>query len=66
MNKLIIITGISGTGKTTVADMLYNKIDNSTSVSYEKLISNNINLGKVIDVKDIEKLDIWELINEIR
>lgn len=37
MNKLIIITGVSGTGKTTLANMLYRKIDNSTLLSYDKL-----------------------------
>lgn len=40
MNKLIIITGISGTGKTALADMLYNKIDSSTKISYDKLGEN--------------------------
>lgn len=37
MNKLIIITGISGTGKTTLANILYEKIENSTLLSYDKL-----------------------------
>lgn len=37
MNKLIIITGVSGTGKTTLANILYEKIENSTLLSYDKL-----------------------------
>lgn len=38
MNKLIIITGISGTGKTTLAKTLYKKIENSTLLSYDEFI----------------------------
>lgn len=37
MNKLVIITGISGTGKTTLATTLYDKIENSTLLSSDKL-----------------------------
>ncbi len=40
MNKLVIITGISGTGKTTLANMLYKRIDHSTIISYDKLCKN--------------------------
>lgn len=40
MNKLIIITGVSGTGKTTLANILYEKIENSTLLSYDKLSEN--------------------------
>lgn len=36
MKKLIIITGISGTGKTTLAKMLYEKLENSTLLSYDE------------------------------
>lgn len=40
MNKLIIITGISGTGKTTLAKNIYNKIKNSTFLSFDTLSEN--------------------------
>ncbi len=40
MNKLIIITGISGTGKSTLAKKLYNKIENSTLLSFDILTEN--------------------------
>lgn len=40
MSKLLIITGISGTGKTTLAKMLYQKIDNSVMLSFDKLSEN--------------------------
>lgn len=41
MHKLIIITGISGTGKTTLAKMLHEKINISTLLSYD-ILSENI------------------------
>lgn len=37
MNKLIIITGVSGTGKSTLGKMLYNRIENSCLLSYDEL-----------------------------
>ncbi len=37
MKKLIIVTGVSGTGKTALAEMLYNKIENSILLSYDKI-----------------------------
>lgn len=37
MKKLIIISGISGTGKTTLAKKLYQKIENSTLISLDIL-----------------------------
>ncbi len=37
MKKLVIITGISGTGKSTLAKILYEKIENSTLLSSDKL-----------------------------
>lgn len=40
MKKLIIVTGISGTGKTTLAKMLYEKINGSTLLSYDTLSEN--------------------------
>ena len=40
MSKLIIITGISGTGKTTLAKILYNKIESSTLLSFDTLTEN--------------------------
>lgn len=36
MKKLIIITGISGTGKTTLAKKLYEKLENSILLSYDE------------------------------
>lgn len=36
MKKLIIITGVSGTGKTTLANILYKKIENSILLSYDE------------------------------
>ncbi len=37
MKKLIIITGVSGTGKTTLARTLYKKLENSILLSYDEL-----------------------------
>ncbi len=37
MKKLIIISGISGTGKTTLAKKMYRKIENSTLISLDSL-----------------------------
>ena len=37
MKKLIIISGISGTGKTTLAKKMYQKIENSTLISLDSL-----------------------------
>lgn len=36
MRKLIIITGVSGTGKTTLAKLLNNKLENSILLSYDE------------------------------
>jgi len=36
MNKLIIITGVSGTGKTTLAKILNKKLDGSILLSYDE------------------------------
>lgn len=38
MSKLIIITGVSGTGKTTLAKMLNKKLEGSTLLSYDEFI----------------------------
>ena len=40
MSKLIIITGISGTGKSSIANMMYTKIENSTLLSFDVLKEN--------------------------
>lgn len=37
MKKLIIITGVSGTGKTTLARILHEKLKNSILLSYDEL-----------------------------
>lgn len=36
MKKLIIITGVSGTGKTTLAKILHKKLENSILLSYDE------------------------------
>ena len=36
MKKLIIITGVSGVGKTTLAQILYKKLENSILLSYDE------------------------------
>ena len=40
MSKLIIITGISGTGKSTIANYIYNYYKNSTLISVDTLKEN--------------------------
>lgn len=37
MKKLIIVTGVSGTGKTSITKELYNKIENSILLSYDEI-----------------------------
>lgn len=61
MNKLIIITGISGTGKSTLAQMLYNKIENSVKISFDKLSENTYDMIGFSNEK--EKKDL-KLLNE--
>ena len=52
MKKLIIVTGVSGTGKTSLTKELYNKIENSILLSYD-IISEGIN--DAIGFKDEEQ-----------
>lgn len=40
MNKLIIVTGISGSGKTTISKYIYNHYKNSTIISMDTLKEN--------------------------
>lgn len=40
MKKLIIITGVSGTGKSSLSQSLNNRIDNSTLLSFDKVLEN--------------------------
>lgn len=40
MRKLIIITGVSGTGKTTLAKILHKKLENSILLPYDELSEN--------------------------
>ena len=40
MNKLIIVTGISGSGKTTISKYIYNHYKNSTIISMDILKEN--------------------------
>ena len=52
MNKLIIITGSSGTGKSTLGEQIYNKIENSILLSYDYFIEN---IYDIIGFKNIEQ-----------
>lgn len=61
MNKLIIITGISGTGKTTLAKTLYNKIENSTLLSYDELSES---IYDIVGFKNINEKRTLQLLNE--
>lgn len=61
MNKLIIITGISGTGKTTLAKTLYNKIENSTVLSYDELSES---IYDIVGFKNINEKRTLQLLNE--
>jgi len=61
MNKLVIITGISGTGKTTLAKMLYERIENSTLLSYDELSENIYDILGFInkeEKKALQKLNV--------
>ena len=40
MNKLIIVTGISGSGKTTISKYIYNHYSDSTIISMDTLKEN--------------------------
>ena len=40
MNKLIIVTGISGSGKTTISKYIYNHYNNFTIISMDTLKEN--------------------------
>ena len=60
MNKLIIITGVSGTGKTTLAKMLYEKINNSTLLSYDELTEN---IYDMVGFKDKKQKDNLKYLN---
>lgn len=61
MNKLIIITGVSGTGKTNLANILYEKIENSILLSYDKLSENIYDLAGFKDKSQKKQL---QLLNE--
>lgn len=61
MNKLIIITGVSGTGKTNLANILYEKIENSILLSYDKLSENIYDL---VGFKDKSQKKQLQLLNE--
>lgn len=49
MKKLIIVTGISGTGKTYLTKELYNKIENSILLSFDKI---NEDVNDILGFKD--------------
>lgn len=61
MNKLIIITGISGTGKTSLANILYRRIENSSLLSSDKLsesIYDLVGFKNKIEKDSLRKLKI--------
>lgn len=60
MKKIIIITGISGTGKSSFAKKLYNDIENSTLLSYDQLSEN---IYDMIGFKNIEEKKSLQLLN---
>lgn len=49
MKKLIIVTGVSGTGKTSLTKELYNKIEKSVLLSYDEI---NESINDTIGFKD--------------
>lgn len=60
MKKLIIITGISGTGKSSLAKRLYNDIENSTLLSYDEVSEN---IYDIIGFKNKEEKKVLQLLN---
>lgn len=60
MKKLIIITGISGTGKSSLAKKLYNDIEKSTLLSYDELSES---IYDMIGFKNIEEKKSLQLLN---
>ena len=62
MKRLIIITGISGTGKSSLARTLYNKLENSTLISFDALLEN---VYDILGFKDKEQKDSLRTINNI-
>ncbi len=69
MNKLIIITGISGTGKTSLGNILYKKIENSILLSSDRLSENIYDLvgfKNKLEKDSLRKLkvDIYKILIE--
>lgn len=60
MKKIIIITGISGTGKSSLSKKLYNEIENSTLLSYDELSES---IYDIIGFKNIEEKKSLQLLN---
>ena len=60
MKKIIIITGISGTGKSSLSKKLYNEIENSTLLSYDELSES---IYDIIGFKNIEDKKSLQLLN---
>lgn len=61
MKKLIIISGVSGTGKSTLAKEIYNKVENSILISLDKIAENIYDIMGFKDKeqkKDLKKLYI--------
>ena len=70
MNRLIIITGISGSGKSTISSYIYNHYKNSTLISMDTLKENIYDLvgfnnyGQKQNLKSIIYNTFIELLNE--
>lgn len=60
MKKLIIITGVSGVGKSTIAKALHEKIQNSTLLSFDVLIES---IYDIVGFKDISQKNSLRIIN---
>lgn len=60
MKKLIIITGVSGTGKSSLAKMLHNKLDNSTLISFDALAES---IHDILGFKNEEQKESLHKIN---
>lgn len=56
MKKLIIISGISGVGKSTLARKMYQKIKNSTLISLDVLAENIYDIMGFKDKKQKKSL----------
>ena len=56
MKKIVIITGVSGTGKSTLAKKLYQEIKNSTMLSMDVLAENIYDIAGFKNRKEKQQL----------